>query len=573
MIIKWLKRSNFPIIKFMRDIYRMLYFILKEVYGMLYIFIKSEKKNVGIYPIPIPPIRVNPDLDLLLLQLPCRYTPMMPNGIGYVHCILKNCGIRFQIIDANIIFYHKYHSQRILGGINPVVTQSGYVMKEDPWDNTNTAEWNRKEVIEYFWPQVEEILQNIAANRPKAIGLSIHESNRTLSIEFIKALRARLPETTIVVGGYDCIYYEIGPHIIPDFDYMVIGEAELTLEPLVIALAKREKPKDLTGIISRYDLPDRKWVAPSLLEDIDSIGFPRYEWTDISIYRAHDGGHLVPITASRGCHWSRCRFCAECFPFRKRSPKKVTDEIEFMVSRGCNIFHFNESDVNGDPQNLYNICAEIIRRRLKVRLAGQLRIDKQNTREYFGHLATAGFVHLRFGVDGWSENTIRLQGKGYNMKLVFQNLRDCYKAGIYTTVNTVIGVPGETEEDVNEMIENMVKCKDYIDLIESFNTLILTAGSEYHKNSDRYKIRFRGNRDEICRNNPQYIPSDLWYSEDPYIDQDIRIRRMNKICTELYRRGIKIGPFASIVVENLKKEHQTCHNLSDCKMRIHEILE
>lgn len=515
----------------------------------------STKKGC-IYPIFIPSIKINPDLDFLLLEIPPRYIPMMPNGVGYVHNIFKKCRIRFQTIDLNIIFYHRYHSRRILERLNPIVTQSGYIMKEDPWDNTNIAEWDHKEVIEYFWPQIEEILQAIVTNRPKAVGISVHGNNRTLANKFVKELRARMPGVTVVVGGYDCVYYEVGPYLIPDFDYMVIGEAELTLESLVTALAKGEKPKDMPGIVSCYDSPDRKWMETPLLEELDSIDFPKYEWTELALYKTYDNGHLVPITASRGCRWGKCRFCAECFPFRKRLPERVADEIEFMASQGFYIFHFNESDVNGDPENLFDICSEIIRRNLKNRLMGQLRIDKRNTKEYFKHLAKAGFVHLRFGVDGWSENTLRLQRKGYNMKLVFQNLRDCYKAGIVVTVNMVIGVPGETEDDVNEMIENIVRCKDCIDLIESFNTLILAAGSEYYKNPDKYKIRFRGNRDEIYKKHPYFIPTDLWYSEDPYIDQEVRIRRLDKICTELYKQQVNIGAFAEQTVENLKKNEK-----------------
>ena len=68
-----------------------------------------------IYPIPIPPIEVMPNLDFLLLELPPRYMPFMPNGLGYVNNILKQLPINFQTIDISIIFYHRFHSKRIEG--------------------------------------------------------------------------------------------------------------------------------------------------------------------------------------------------------------------------------------------------------------------------------------------------------------------------------------------------------------------------------------------------------------------------------------------------------------------------
>jgi radical SAM superfamily enzyme YgiQ (UPF0313 family) len=142
--------------------------------------------------------------------------------------------------------------------------------------------------------------------------------------------------------------------------------------------------------------------------------------------------------------------------------------------------------------------------------------------------------------------------KGYNMSMVFQNLRDCHRAGIVTTVNMVIGVPGEAEEDIDECIANFIKCKDFIHSVESFNTLLLACGSDYYSNPEQHKIRFRWRREDIYDKYADYIPTDLWYSEDPYIDQEIRLNRLNKILDKLYLNGVNIGPFATKVIERLK---------------------
>ena len=140
------------------------------------------------------------------------------------------------------------------------------------------------------------------------------------------------------------------------------------------------------------------------------------------------------------------------------------------------------------------------------------------------------------------------------MKMVIENLRNCHEAGIWTAVNMVLGVPGETEEDVDEAIENFVKCRESIDIVEGINTLILAAGSEYYKNSDQYKIRFRGDKEEIIRQNPYVIPAELWYSEDPYIDQKVRNKRLDKICSSLYEQKVNIGGFANRVLEKLREQ-------------------
>ena len=116
----------------------------------------------------------------------------------------------------------------------------------------------------------------------------------------------------------------------------------------------------------------------------------------------------------------------------------------------------------------------------------------------------------------------------------------------------MLGVPGETEEDVDEMIRNIVACKQLLQSVESLNTLILAGGSDYLRNPDAHKIRFRGDKETILREHPYYVPPELWYSEDPYIDQDVRMRRLDRICVALCSSGVNIGAFASRVLEQLK---------------------
>jgi len=513
-------------------------------------------RTIGtIYPIEIPEIEFLPDQDMILLDLPARMQAQIPNGLGYVHDILKRSGIRFQTVDLDIILYHRYHVRRILDGLDEVVTPSGYVMQLDPWDTgCFTEEWKMPEVLEYFQPEIDKTVSGLIEARPKIIGISLHGTNLSIAKEVVRRVREGHPDVIILVGGYDCVYRYTGPDKFPDFDYMCIREADLTLEPLVKALVKGERPRDLPGVLSKHDSPDRVWEPAPMLEDLDSIPFPKYDWVErLDVYRDYNGYWLAPIIASRGCKWSRCNFCAECFHFRKRDAVLVADEIEWLMKQGAFLFQFSESDVNGDPDNLAAICREVIRRNLKPQFIAQLRIDRRNTLEYFKLLRAAGFSHLRFGVDGWTDHTIRLQNKGYNMRLVEQNLRDCHAAGIHVSVNVVIGVPGETDEDVQETIQNMIRLKPYIDIVENIHPLMLAAGSPYYNDPDKFKIRFRGHQDQIYTKFPHFVPPEYWYSEDPYIGPEERNQRLQRLCTALRQAGMNIGPYAKAMVETLGK--------------------
>jgi len=75
----------------------------------------------------------------------------------------------------------------------------------------------------------------------------------------------------------------------------------------------------MIGIVSRYDSSERVWVKPPLLQDLDTIDFPRYQWANHVWYQDCERRHFIPITSSRGCHWRDARFCGEWFYFPKKN--------------------------------------------------------------------------------------------------------------------------------------------------------------------------------------------------------------------------------------------------------------
>jgi len=513
--------------------------------------LRRNEVQMRAYPKTIRPIAVQGELDFLLLNLPpMNMGELMPNGLGYVHNALLRAGVRCQTIDVNVHWYHGFYLRRILGRA-PLATPDGHVLNDYLWGALVHQDWERDDVFEFFRPEIDDLLQQIAHGAPKAVGFSVHASNREFSKKFIRELRRVVPATLVVLGGYDCADQVAGPALYPDFDYMAIFEADLSIGPLATALAREERPKDLPGIVSRFDTPGRAWAPGPLLTDLDAVDFPRYQWTSLVAYGLPGGN--VPLMASRGCSWGRCRFCAECFPYRFRSPHKLADEIEEWTNRGGFDFHFYDSDINGNPETLHEFCSEIIRRGLRVALSGQIRVDKRSTPEYFQHLRKAGFQRLRFGVDGWTDHALSLQRKGYRMETVLANLRDCHAAGIGVGVNLVIGVPGETEADIDETIENIAAHKDAIDAVEFINPLSLRTVSEYFRNAEQYKIRFRKDKAAILEDRLYYVPDDLWYSEDPYIDWAVRVSRCSRIESSLSERGVTIGAHAQWVLAGVRQ--------------------
>lgn len=505
-----------------------------------------------IYPIQIPAIKFAQDLDFILIDCPARNLSMMPNGIGYVHNALKKTSITWQTFDLDIICYHWFHITRIYDQGGRVTLPSGRVLPVDPWLAENYDLWTNDEVIEHFQPLMDKTFEQLVEAKPKVLGFSLHQCNIKFAELLVKRLKVALPEVLIVVGGFSCYHASVGRRVFPDSDYMCISEADLTVGPLLEALSKGLRPFNMPGVLSKFDTPDYKFIPGPVPHNLDLIEFPKYDWIEnLNIYRNFNGYQLTPIIASRGCMWSRCTFCAERFFWRIRTAKNFVNEVEWLVNQGCRLFMFNESDLNGRPEVLLEICDEIIRRNIKVKLTGQLRIHKSSDRAFFDKLHAAGFVALRFGVDAFSKNTLKLQKKGYTVETVSQNLKDCWEAGIYTEVNWVIGVPGETWEDVTEGIELILANQKYIGRLANINPLILVNGGVYWLEPEKHNIVLHGDKDELYYNNPQALSADAWHSEDPYIDAQVRKQYFEHIVVTLYERGFQLGDWAKQVVDDV----------------------
>jgi len=505
-----------------------------------------------IYPLDLPEIEIEPNLDIVLMDCPARNLALMPNGLAYVHNALKRANVEFQTFDLDIVAYHRYHINRLFDEGGRIVMPDGREMPVDPWQAEHYDLWSDPHVIEHFRPLLQEAAAAVIKARPKMLGLSVQQCNEALSRELIQLVKAERPETIVIVGGFSCYNADIGRRGFPDCDYMCIGESDLTVGPLVEKLARGERPRNQPGVISRFDTPDYRFMPAPMPHKLEQLPFPRYDWFNLSLYQNYNAYQLTPIIASRGCRWSRCTFCAERFYWRIRPEAEFVDELEWLVDQGCHLFMFNESDLNGDPDKLLAICDEIIRRDLHIKLTGQLRIHKKSDRAFFDKLRAAGFVALRFGVDAFSDNTLRLQKKGYTKDIVRRNLKDCWEAGIYTEVNWVIGVPGETFADVQEGIELILENRPYIGRLANINPLILVNGGVYWIDPDAHNIVFRRPKEELYASFPRALPADLWYSTHPYIDATVRRQYFEHIVLSLYDAGFPVGAWANRVIDDVK---------------------
>src|SRR5208282_6439497 len=101
--------------------------------------------------------------------------------------------IKFQTVDLDIIVYHRYHMHRLLDAPAKMLAPGGKVMAADPWLAEAYDEWQSADVIEYFRPEINEVITGVVKARPKILGISIQACNIRFAREIVKGVKAQLP--------------------------------------------------------------------------------------------------------------------------------------------------------------------------------------------------------------------------------------------------------------------------------------------------------------------------------------------------------------------------------------------
>ncbi len=272
----------------------------------------------------------------------------------------------------------------------------------------------------------------------------------------------------------------------PVLDFVLRGEPELTLRELVDVLGRQRAGTDGEGLEPAFRErleqlfaeADPEWrpagdiaqikglvwrrgeeivVNPDrpLIRRLDDLPLPRHDLLPLRRYRAPlVGGPYTFIVTSRGCP-AGCRFCIKHVNYgntvRFRSPGNVLQEIEGLLELGIHDIHMYADLFTVNRAHVLGICEGILERGWKVRWTCNSRVDFVDE-EILRVMARAGCWMIAWGIESGNAEVLRRAHKGYRPEQAEQALRWARAAGIKNWGYFIIGLPGETEETIQETI-------------------------------------------------------------------------------------------------------------------------
>jgi hypothetical protein len=393
----------------------------------------SKGPQKGLKPVEIE-YNISRQTKLCLLMCP-EWDPGFPHyGIAKLAGVTNTAGFETKCFDLNVEAYNAFWS--VHGGEN------AWDIHYDPWDGPRDWHWIGEqywnELHHYVKPILDRAVDQMVEFAPDFLGVSLYYCNEEPTNYIIKAIKERLPDIKIIVGGPSTHYSYFKPKDI--YDYVVNGEGE---RPLLNILMQHEKKLEVEGEKANNGNTIILRQAENERVSLDSLPYPDYSNMPMDKY-AFPNGALLAI--SRGCI-AKCTFCEEThyYKYRQRTSVSTLDEVIHMYNTyGTNVFYFVDSLVNGNLNELRAFAEGVIASGIKIHWSGYARCDGRMNLEYMQVLRDSGCEALNYGTESGAQEVLDAMDKKVTIPEMEANFRDGKKVGISAMTNWIVGYPNET---------------------------------------------------------------------------------------------------------------------------------
>lgn len=303
---------------------------------------------------------------------------------------------------------------------------------------------------DHIW---REVRQTITDSSPDMIGISIWTTFAASAFHTARIAKDVYPDCPVVMGGSHASVkadeiLKISPHV----DYVARGEGEFALKELADNIAYG-KPAlaSIAGLSYREGGEVRHNHPRTAVKDLDVFGFPdRSLLMNESRYSPEDMGLIM---TSRGCPFA----CAYCSTDRGRvsfrSIGSIMDEIRQVRERyGTKMFSIKDDSFTVRKKRVEEFCDRLISEGTGINWECNTRVNLIDE-GLLMKMKKAGCNSIKVGIESGSERVLKRMNKGITLDQVRNAAALFRKAGIFWTGYFMMGVPGETVDDIHKTLD------------------------------------------------------------------------------------------------------------------------
>jgi len=301
------------------------------------------------------------------------------------------------------------------------------------------------------------LLRDVLNTEPDLIMVSAFTSDVYMLSSQLPRIREALPSVPIWLGGphASCVGKAAFDDL-PQVDAVFIGEAE---ESIVEALNFPECPP--AGVLYRED---RSSTEAGEVKDLSTLPLPAWHLAPPERYRGLPNGVVLkkmpyaPIITTRGCPY-KCTFCAGFRitgrKIRHRPLDQVWREIEMLVcDYGVKEIHIEDDNFTFDADYAREFCREAIRRKLPVLFStpNGIRLDTLD-HQLLDLMHQAGWYIVHCGIESGSDRVLKRVKKATTTDQIRKSIQLIHQHGLPVAGYFILGLPGETVEDMQMTID------------------------------------------------------------------------------------------------------------------------
>jgi radical SAM superfamily enzyme YgiQ (UPF0313 family) len=263
------------------------------------------------------------------------------------------------------------------------------------------------------------------------------------SLEVAQTIRAINPNVPIVWGGW---HASLKPEQTLQNEYVdkvVVGQGEQAFHDLVENIKNGNKTDDITA----YEYMEKKNFPVcdlGLIKGMERYIIPYVSPRTISLY------------TSQGCPFG-CEFCAVNSVYGRNNSgwpiEIVADLIDDCVQRYfIDGVHFDDDNFFIGKKRALAFAAELISRDIRINWSSDARVDVlcNLDAEEWEMLDRSGCKRLLVGAESGSQATLDRLKKRITPEMILEFGNLCCKHNIIPCFSMMVGVPEETQEDINE---------------------------------------------------------------------------------------------------------------------------
>jgi len=304
-----------------------------------------------------------------------------------------------------------------------------------------------------------ELVRFFEACRPRVVGITFTTPLYPEAAKIAALVREKLCPESILIGG------GVHPTSLPDetlaetvFDAVFIGEADETL-PRFLGL-ERGAWSALPGLAYKSEGKVLHTEGRSTVSRLDNLPFPAWDLFDVPRYKSpritSRRNPVGSIITSRGCV-HRCIYCNKNVlghKFRAMSAERVVEELAYSLKSGFREIHIWDDQFSTNLNRAKRVCELILQRDLHFtwNIFNGIRVNSLD--EEFLRLAQrAGCYSISFGIESGNQSLLDTLRKDISLDDCRRALRLVKKVGLEAVTYFMIGLPGETEETMQQTID------------------------------------------------------------------------------------------------------------------------